>query len=56
MKKKRISKTPIKRTSAPTRPEDVFGSLHYAGRPKTLKQMAAGITKEAKRRFRAYQA
>jgi hypothetical protein len=55
MMKKRKSKLPIKRTFAPTRPEDVFGSLRYAGRPKTLKQMASGIAKEAKRRFPAHQ-
>lgn len=34
----------------PTKPEDVFGSLPYRGRPKTLKQMEAGIAAEAKRR------
>lgn len=34
----------------PTRPEDVFGSLAYKGKPKTLKEMAAGIAAEAKRR------
>jgi AbrB family looped-hinge helix DNA binding protein len=35
---------------APTHPEDVFGSLAYSGRPKTLKEMEAGIAVEAKRR------
>jgi hypothetical protein len=28
---------------APTRPEDVFGSLAYAGRPKSLKEMEAAV-------------
>ena len=35
---------------APTRPEDVAGMLAYAGRPKTLEEMAAGIEAEVKRR------
>jgi AbrB family looped-hinge helix DNA binding protein len=35
---------------APTRPEDVFGSLHHVGKPKTLKNMEAGIAAEIKRR------
>jgi AbrB family looped-hinge helix DNA binding protein len=35
---------------APTRPEDVFGSLSYAGRPKTLAEMEAGIAAETGRR------
>jgi AbrB family looped-hinge helix DNA binding protein len=35
---------------APTRPEDVFGCLHYRGKPKTLKDMEAAIIAEAKRR------
>jgi AbrB family looped-hinge helix DNA binding protein len=35
---------------APTRPEDVFGSLARAGRPKTLEEMEAGIAAEARRR------
>jgi AbrB family looped-hinge helix DNA binding protein len=34
----------------PTLPEDVFGSLGYAGEPKSLEEMDAGITAEAKRR------
>ena len=34
----------------PTRPEDVFGSLAYSDRPKTLKEMEAGIAAEARRR------
>ncbi len=35
---------------APTRPNDVFGSLGHSGRPKTLEQMEAGIAREARRR------
>ena len=35
---------------APTRPEDVFGSLKAKGRPKTLQEMDAGIAAEVKRR------
>jgi AbrB family looped-hinge helix DNA binding protein len=35
---------------APTRGEDVFASLPYAGPPKTLADMEAAITAEAKRR------
>jgi len=34
----------------PTRPEDVFASLAYAGPPKTLEEMDAGIEAEARRR------
>ncbi len=34
----------------PTRPEDVFGCLPYKGKPKSVEQMDAGITAEAKRR------
>lgn len=37
---------------APTRPEDVFGSLRFAGTPKTLDEMDAGITAEARLRHR----
>jgi AbrB family looped-hinge helix DNA binding protein len=33
-----------------TRPEDVFGCLPYAGQPKSLAQMEAGIAAEAARR------
>lgn len=33
-----------------TRPEDVFGSLRYAGKPKTIEEMDAGILAEARRR------
>jgi len=35
---------------AETRPEDVFASLGYRGRPKTLEEMDAGVLAEAKRR------
>jgi AbrB family looped-hinge helix DNA binding protein len=35
---------------APTRPEDVYGSLPPTGSPKTLEEMEAGIMAEAKRR------
>ncbi len=35
---------------APTRLEDVYGSLRYAGKPKTLKEMEAGIAAEVRRR------
>ena len=34
----------------PTRPEDVFGMLHYSGPPKTIEEMDAAITAEVKRR------
>lgn len=37
-------------TFAPTRPEDVFGSLKYAGPPKSIEEMDAGVLAEAKRR------
>jgi AbrB family looped-hinge helix DNA binding protein len=33
-----------------TRPESVFGSLPYKGKPKTLEEMDASIAAEAKRR------
>jgi len=33
-----------------TRPEDVFASLPHRGRPKTLKEMEAGVLAEARRR------
>ncbi len=36
--------------SAETRPEDVFGSLTYAGPPKTVQEMNAGVLAEAKLR------
>lgn len=35
---------------AETRPEEVFGSLRYSGRPKTLEEMDAGVLAEARRR------
>ncbi|MER9961027.1 AbrB/MazE/SpoVT family DNA-binding domain-containing protein [Mesorhizobium sp. M0045] len=35
---------------AETRPQDVFGSLRYSGRPKTLEEMDAGVLAEARRR------
>ena len=35
---------------APTRMEDVFGSLRGTGAPKTLAEMEAGIADEARRR------
>jgi AbrB family looped-hinge helix DNA binding protein len=34
----------------PTLSENVFGSLGYTGKPKTLREMDAGIAAEAKRR------
>jgi AbrB family looped-hinge helix DNA binding protein len=35
---------------APSRPEDVYGSLPPKGAPKTLEEMEASIVAEAKRR------
>jgi AbrB family looped-hinge helix DNA binding protein len=35
---------------APTRPEDVFGSLPHSGPPKTIEEMKAAIVTEARRR------
>lgn len=35
---------------AETRPQEVFGSLAYRGKPKTLEEMAAGVLAEARRR------
>lgn len=35
---------------AETQPDDVFGSLAYGGKPKTIGQMDAGVLAEAKRR------
>jgi hypothetical protein len=35
---------------APTLPEDVFGMLAYAGAPKSVEDMHAGIAAEARRR------
>lgn len=34
----------------PTRLEDVFGMLKYAGKPKTIEEMDAAIVAEVKRR------
>ena len=33
-----------------TTPEQVFGCLHYRGKPKTLKEIHEGIAAEARRR------
>jgi len=35
---------------APTRPEDVFGSLSYTGESKSVEEMDAGIVTETNRR------
>ncbi|HWU79865.1 MAG TPA: AbrB/MazE/SpoVT family DNA-binding domain-containing protein [Caulobacter sp.] len=35
---------------APTHPDDVFGSLAYAGPPKSVEEMDAGVAAEARRR------
>jgi AbrB family looped-hinge helix DNA binding protein len=35
---------------APTKPEDVAGSLKYKGRPKTIAEMDAAIAAEVRRR------
>lgn len=35
---------------AETRPEEVFGTLPYKGKPKTLEEMDAGVLAEARRR------
>ncbi len=35
---------------APTRPDDVYGSLPVKGPPKTLEEMEASIVAEAQRR------
>jgi AbrB family looped-hinge helix DNA binding protein len=34
----------------PTRPDDVFGSLKFSGRAKTIEEMDAGVLAEARRR------
>ncbi|WP_323715937.1 AbrB/MazE/SpoVT family DNA-binding domain-containing protein [Paracoccus aminovorans] len=34
----------------PTRPEDVFGMLPFAGEPKSLEDMEAGVLAEARHR------
>ena len=36
---------------AQTRPEQVFASLPYRGKPKTLEEMEAGVLAEARRRY-----
>lgn len=33
-----------------TDPDEVFGMLKYKGKPKTLKEMDAGVLEEARRR------
>jgi AbrB family looped-hinge helix DNA binding protein len=35
---------------ARTKPKEVFGSLPFSGRPKTIEEMNAGILVEARRR------
>jgi AbrB family looped-hinge helix DNA binding protein len=35
---------------APTHPKNVFGSLRYAGKAKSIEDMEAGIAAEVKRR------
>ena len=35
---------------APTEPKEVFGSLPFSGKPKTIREMNAGVLAEAKRR------
>lgn len=37
---------------AKTRPKDVFASLPYSGKPKTLEEMDAAVLDEAKRHAR----
>jgi len=34
----------------PTTPDEVFGSLHYQGAPKSLEEMQQGILAEVRRR------
>ena len=41
---------PMTTAFAPTRPEEVFGCLPYAGGAKSIEQMDAGIAEEVKRR------
>lgn len=41
---------PLATAFAPTRPEDVFGSLPAKGSPKSIEEMDAGIAMEVKRR------
>jgi AbrB family looped-hinge helix DNA binding protein len=35
----------------PTVPEQVFGCLHYQGKPKTLQEIREGIAGETRRRY-----
>jgi hypothetical protein len=46
-----LSKEPLFK---PTRPEEVAGSLKYSGRPKTIKEMDAGVLAEARRRYASW--
>lgn len=41
---------PLATIFAPTRPEEVFGSLAYKGTPKLVEEMDAGLIEEVKRR------
>ena len=41
---------PLTTAFAPTRPEDVFGCLPSTSGPKSIDEMTAGVTQEAKRR------
>jgi len=36
---------------APTQPDEVFGSLPYTGKPKSIAEMDAGVAAEARRRY-----
>lgn len=42
-----LKRTPV---FTETRTEDVFASLPYSGKPKTLEEMDAGVLAEARRR------
>ncbi len=41
---------PLTTAFAQTRPEDVFGCLPYKGSPRSIEEMGAGVSMEAKRR------
>ncbi|WP_158742919.1 AbrB/MazE/SpoVT family DNA-binding domain-containing protein [Acidisphaera sp. L21] len=41
---------PLVDVFAPTRSEDVFGCLHYAGPAKSVEEMDAGVQQEVKQR------
>ena len=41
---------PLASAFAPTRPDDVFGCLSYAGSPKSIEEINAGVATEVKRR------